>query len=382
MYNILIFTVTAGNGHNTLASSLKKSLEKYYLEQVNIKIVDFYKNYSSNFKGFIVDNCYRASVKYALPLYNYTFKSMQNKMDNTKYSFTTSFMLAGKEKKVLETINEFKPDCIICTHFFPAILLCRLKEKCNLNIPIVGMITDYVVSPYMEYLTNVTKLFVPVSDFNERLLEIGYKREQLVELGYLSKIDVENNIREKSKRLTILIFSGAGAFDGLKKEIKELFNEDLDINIILINGKDAKSKNQFDKYITKLKLRNKLTKTNIENYGFISNEEMLNLLKRADCVVSKAGANSLTETINLGKVLITTSKLAEQEWQNVKYLQKYAQCFLIDKKNTLTNLIKSNIFTDEFFEKYAQDIKQVQVPEANKNYADAVINICKEFKTN
>ena len=380
MYNILIYTVTAGNGHNTLAKSFKNALEKYYGNEVNVKIINFFDDYRSIFRSWIVDDGYRMSVKYALPIYNKIFKSMQKNMDSKKFNFSVNYCLYGKYKKILKTIDEFKPDCIICTHFFPAIALTRLKQKGKLFIPFTYFVTDYTVSPYMEYATGVTKLFSPAKDFTDKLVEIGYKPEQIQVIGYLSKIDVEEISREKGKRLSVLIMSGAGAFAGLEKQIKDLLRADLDVDVVLINGKDKKHKAKYDKYIKKLNNAGGLKHTKIENYGFVEDSEMLALLKRADCVVSKVGGNSLIEVVNLGRVLITTNKLAEQEWLNMQYLKKYADCFLIDKDNSLLKLLSSNIFNDDFFDKYSQDIKRIQVSNTSKNYVDAIIELCKEHQ--
>ena len=124
----------------------------------------------------------------------------------------------------------------------------------------------------------------------------------------------------------------------------------------------------------------KLQKMHVENYGFISKEELFDLYKRADCVVSKTGGNSITEIFNLNRVLIVTDKLAAQEWRNVEYLKSFADCFIINKKEDLTNLLKSGVFTDEFFAKYIQDVKKIQTPGANKRYVDAIIELCKEHQ--
>lgn len=380
MYNILVFSVTAGNGHNNLANAFSMQAKRFYGDEVNIKIVRLFNDYHCPIRNFFLDDYYRMSVKYALPLYNKVFITNQEKRRDNRDTFWLDISLIGMYKKMLKTIEEFKPDCIFCSHFLPCIALSRLEEKGQLNIPYVTLLTDYVVTPYIECAKKVDLVFVPNEELKQEMIQIGFKEEQLLVTGLLSKADVDDAPRPKGKRLTILAMSGAGAFSGLFEQIKHLLKANLDIDVILINGKDAKKKKQFDKYIKQLKDKGVLTKTNVENYGFVSDEELLVLFKRADCIVSKTGGNSVSEIVNLNKVLIASKKLAQQEWLNVEYLQRFAECFLIDKKDDLVNLIKSGVFTDEFFAKYMQDIKQIQTPNASKQYVDTVINLCKQHR--
>lgn len=64
MKKVLILTVTAGEGHNSVANSLKSKFESY--GDVKVKILDIFKEYSSKTKVFFIDDGYRAACKYAL----------------------------------------------------------------------------------------------------------------------------------------------------------------------------------------------------------------------------------------------------------------------------------------------------------------------------
>ncbi|MBR2254611.1 MAG: hypothetical protein IJ856_02160 [Candidatus Methanomethylophilaceae archaeon] len=47
MKKLLIYTVTAGNGHNTVAKTIRDSLLEYYPNEVDVKIIDMYDDYYS-----------------------------------------------------------------------------------------------------------------------------------------------------------------------------------------------------------------------------------------------------------------------------------------------------------------------------------------------
>ena len=376
MRKILIFTVTAGNGHNIIAKTIRDCLYKEYENEVDVKIVDMYLDYPGKFKSWLVDDGYKLSVKYALPIYNATFKKLQAEKPATKNPAFVNYMIAGKHKNLMESIQKYKPDAIFCTHFYPAIVLSELKEKGLLKIPVATMETDFAYTPYFECCTKVDKIFIPAEEYVQNFLNIGYKESQIEVLGFPSKIDAENLPRDKDKRLTLLIMSGAGAFMGLTTQVHHLLKADLDVNIILINGKDEQKYKMYRRLIYKLKKNRKLKHTKVEVYGFVSDEKQLELLKRADCIVSKAGANSAIETINLSKVLITTKNLAEQELSNVRYIKKYADCFLLDKPTDLRDLVASNIFNHTYFENYIKNIKVLHKDNVNESYTKAIMELC------
>lgn len=376
MKRILIFTVTAGNGHNTISRTLRDSLLQFYPGEVEVKIVNMYKDYPSKFRQWIIDDGYKLSVKYTLLIYNAVFKSGQVTKPAKHNPPFIDYCLSGKTKHMLRTIDEFKPDAIFCSHFLPAAALSELKEEGALDIPVATMETDFVYTPFLECCTHVDKIYLPAAEYVDHFIKVGYTHKQIEVLGYPSKILTDNTPRDPNKRLTLLIMSGAGAFFGLESQIRYLLKANLDIDIILINGRDERKKKHFSRVIKQMKKAGKLSRTNVENHGFVSDEKLLELLHRADCIVTKAGGNSTIETINLSKVLITTKYLAEQELSNVNYIRKYADCFMLDKPTALRDLVASGIFTQEFFENYIKNIRVLHRKNANGDYADALIKLC------
>ena len=77
MKKILIYTVTAGSGHNTLAQTLKDSIEKYCPNEAEVKVINLFKEYPDKFKAWLYNDGYIMSVKYALNVYNAVFKKRQ-----------------------------------------------------------------------------------------------------------------------------------------------------------------------------------------------------------------------------------------------------------------------------------------------------------------
>lgn len=377
MKNILIYTVTAGSGHNTLAQTLQSAIYKYCPNQANVTIINLFKEYPDKLKAWLYNDGYIMSVKYALNIYNAVFRKRQRVAKSQKnIPAFIKYSMQGLDKKILRTIDELKPDAIFCTHFLPAIILSELRKKGLAKVPVATMETDFVYIPFYECCTHVDKMYMLAEEFVQSYLSVGYRREQIEVLGFPCKIEAEKTERAPNKRLTLLIMSGAGAFSGLYAQVKNLLKADLDIDILLLNGKDERKCKHYDRVIKNMKKSGKLQNSRVEVYGFVTNEQYLALARRADIIVSKMGANSSTEIINLGKVLITTKKLAEQEHANVTYYRKFIDCFFLDKSTDLRDLISSGKFNEKYLQKYIKNIRVLQRETVNQDYAKSILSLC------
>ena len=376
MKNILIYTVTAGNGHNTIASTIKKSLEVEYKNKVNVIIIDFFNNYKTPIRAFIYDKGYRFIVKYFCGFYNLCFKAKLKNNPTNKNSLDIKFSLIGKYSKILKTIKEFKPDYIICTHFLPAIALTNLKKINKIDIPFGSIVTDFVVCPFTEQLTKVNDIFLPSSDLVKNAISIGFNINQIKVFGFPSKLVKNQYIKEYKNdnfRLNIMIMAGSGGFKYLNRNIKNLIKEDLKIDLILVSGKNNKNFLKNNRLI-KNKIFNNMTVKLYNEVDFLSNNEHANLFKNCDIVVTKCGANSLVEALNNSKVIITSKFLAQQEKENYKYFLDKIPLFFISKKNTLTDIIKQNRFDKSFFNEYKNKINALMLNDVNKKYAEYIFN--------
>lgn len=225
MKNILIYTVTAGSGHNTIAGSISQALSKYYGGAVNIKVVDFYKAYKLRLRAFICDSGYKFAVKNFRHCYNGAFKAKQKRMVRArkgKVSLDARFMVSGTRQKILSTLADFKPDVVLCTHFFPAVALSKLRGRGDsLQGACVGfVVTDYVVCPYTECAVNLDFVCTFSADFVTKLKAIGFAENKIKVIPPPTKIDtavlraVDNAENAQKKALCVGCESCANGANG------------------------------------------------------------------------------------------------------------------------------------------------------------------------
>lgn len=349
---ILIFTASAGNGHNSTAKRIK---EKFLKEQPSseIEIVDMYKSYASKFKAWIMEEGYFWICKNWVSLYNSVFKKQEKvdfaKRDKLDANKQTYEMLNGMAKKIFD----FKPDLIICTYVYAAIAITNLKRVYNIPAKVACMTLDYGVSPYWECTSKgLDYMFITDDYMIEPFKERGFNDSQLYVTGIPISYEFykERNKKECRKLLgldedlfTILIMKAS--FFPIKEIdiVKNLKDIKQKIQVIIVNGKDEKSQNKLEKYFKRCKLPHI-----IHNIGFTN--QIPEYFGACDLIVGKAGGLTTTETVASGLPSLIVDKLPQQEIYNKDYLVKTG-CALPVKTKTLASTI-NELLDDK--EKYQQ----------------------------
>ena len=319
---VLIFTASAGNGHNSTAKRIK---EKFLKEQPDcqVEIVDMYKSYASKLKAWIMEGGYFWICKNWVSLYNRIFKKQEkvkyenrDKLDANKQTYE---MLNGMAKKIFA----FQPDLIICTYVYAAIALTNLKRAYDIPAKVACMTLDYGVSPYWECTCKgLDYMFITDDYMIDPFLKRGFSPSQLHVTGIPISYEFykQRNKQECRKLLglqddifTILIMK-ASFFPIKELEIiKSLGRVNQKIQVVIVNGKDYKSQKLLNKYIKRYKLQHI-----IHNIGFTN--KIPEYFTACDLIVGKAGGLTVTETIASGLPSLIVDKLPQQEIYNKNYL--------------------------------------------------------------
>ena len=293
MRKYLILTVTAGEGHNSMAKAIKEKLEKD--PQNVVKLIDIFKAYGKPGKVFFINDGYSAACKYALPLYNLTFRNMQMADVIDKNKTVAQSWLEHETPLLLNDIYSFKPDVIIGTHFYSGIMITNLKRKFNIPAKVISLLTDYTIHPFHECATGIDYLITPTDELHKMLMQKGYKSSQLKPLGIpirdefsisLTKEEARTRLNINKDLFTVFISIGGGGFGGSDKILKKLLKIDRPLQIIIVNGKNKQAFKRIENIIETSETNHKII-----NYGYVNN--MHEIMSACDVVVGKCGATSL-----------------------------------------------------------------------------------------
>ena len=339
MKKVLILTVTAGNGHNSAANSMKNMLENAGVE---VKIVDIMKELTSKLNAWTIDKGYNISVGYLRPIYD-VFYDRYLKSDIKKANVCgAQTSVKNLNGKLLKIIYEYQPDVIYATSFYGGVALANLRRCFQLPSKNISCMLDYVVSPFWEAtVEGLDYLTLSHEDFREELIKKGFSSERLIVTGIPIHAKFDNIIdkSEARKRLglkdmfTVLVFYGGGHWGGALKVFKTLKkNIKKEIQIIVVNGHNEKAKKKIDS----LKLPKNI---HVKNIGFTKEVDMI--MAASDVMIGKGGGLSMTEAINMKLPLIATKKLPGQEYYNVKYLERKGTGLVFNNEKDLIEKIEN-----------------------------------------
>ena len=337
MKKVLILTVTAGNGHNACAKGMKTKLEQIAGEDVEVKIVDLLKKYSTAKQAWTADKGYNLAVSKFLPIYHICYNHFKKRSSDKRWTGATQTTALSTVGGLLKELLEFQPDVVYCTHFYPAIALTDLKLLYNFPCKVVVSNLDYVNSPFWESAIGVDYFIVPNEDFIAESMDEGFKKEQLLPLGLpcdgrtLEKWDKDEARKElglEKDVFTVMVMFGGGCWKGGRKIFNDIISslKGKKAQVIMINGKNQEDFERIEKMDFPDGIK-------VVNVGFTNQVPLY--LASCDVIVNKFGGTSVTEMINIGRPMLITEKIPTQELYNLKYMKEKGVALSFKNKKEL-----------------------------------------------
>ena len=375
---VLILTVSAGEGHNSMSRAISNYLKDTY-KDVEIKQVDLYKDGEKTRKkkraNWMVNDGYFTLVKYAIKFANSNFERLKVRNINKKATTLRGNFIKPAFADIEKVVDEFKPDAVFCAHTFAGIIMTDLRKKGNENAKkarVVTVVSDYDVAPYTELLTGVDFVVTPSDDFDDVLKAKGFDLKKRITLGipvqtkfskHIDKIEARKELGIDEKKKTIMMMSGGVGFGNIAKLVLNLNKCKTDFQIVCVCGRNAKLK----KNLEELKAKGKIKK-DIYIFGFVNNVDVI--MSAADVLIGKIGGVGIAEAFNKHLPIIANKKLPFQEYDNMVYLKARNACEYISKNSKAYEVV-DNFFQDEDkLKTMRQQIEVIRRPDASKDIGD------------
>lgn len=351
MKKILILYASYGSGHKTVA----QYLYNFFKEKNNyeIKLVDImdYKNVI----GKLSIDMFNLSFKYSTVLLNdIGFEFFDNKITSSPYRIAAKAVI--KNDKFKKDVLDYRPDLLISSHFFGGALIAELNKKEKLNCKILTIITDYKSHAMWSNNSKYENAIIVGNEMvKNELISHGVDSKKIYTYG----IPISENFRKFEKKDSLFkkysinsdyktfLFFGGGSIGSTfsYNYLKKLLEQNYNINIIFVCGKNEKLKEKVDNLIKEKKYNN------IISLGFVNN--VSDLMNISDVIITKPGGITITECLEMKKPMLLIPGNGGQEKYNSKFLCKNGYAYncispvslhknvnrLLCKKNVLNNMI-------------------------------------------
>lgn len=366
---VLILSVTAGYGHISTAKAVEEELIS---RGIDVLVEDLYQDISK-LTYEVIDNGYLFSVNYLQQGYKHAYKQMENSEMTRKLAtiFTSNMIIAGRLSRL---IAEYSPDCIVCTHPFAGLVINRLKEDGEINIPCIGIITDYCIHPgwedcdLLEYIVTASELLIYIA------IKKNIDPEQIAPLG----IPVRKMFRQKNDKLAmreklgldlhkkiILIMGGSMGYGNMIDTVSGIDKMDIGLQIVCICGKNEKQR----KHLNKLE-----TKSEIIIKGFVDNVH--EYMDAVDCIVTKPGGLTVTETLGKELPMILVNPIPGHEQRNIDFLLNNGAAISVTDNFSISEAVFYLFSLEGRLENMRNSIRLIAKPDAGEKIGDLIEKLC------
>ena len=312
---MLFLSAAVGVGHTAAAQAVRAALHEID-PAIETQTVDSYKYAASIFSKVVADG-YIGMVKTVPQVYSYIYDRAERATHVPAFRRWVSQYTAGNLRKL---VDEQHPDLVVCTHAFPCGVMSEYKRQFDPELPVVGVVTDFVVHPFWIY-PNIDAYSVTTPEMRATLVARGVPSENVL----LSGIPVDPRFARRRlpvdalraeldlprDRPIVLIMGGGVGIGPLDKMMRALGDVKIPLAAAVIVGRNA----GLERRVIAAAER---TPYPLRVFGFVNN--VFDYMHASDVLLTKPGGLTSSEALVAQIPMVLVKPLPGQEQRNTRYL--------------------------------------------------------------
>lgn len=332
---ILFLTTSVGSGHKRAAEAIQVALDAISYRPFKTQ-TDTYFDYFLPAAEKVAAKVYVKTIQLMRQALKYVY-SVQKKDLNRKP--TRHFLSIPLIKKYEKAIRSFNPDAIICTQALSSRFTSILKENGKISASLIAVVTDFDVHPYW-FNKHIDRFIVPTGEIKKEFITHGIPADKIYAFGVpihprFSKRCNKSALKRKLGLIedipVVLIMGGGWGLGPIKKTVLRLDRSEMNLQLIVVAGKNRMLKKKLDKSLSRLKIP-------IKVYGYVSNLD--ELMDVSDIAITKPGGLISSELLAKGLPAILVDVIPGQEEANGEYLINKGAACKIEKLSQLKEVIQ------------------------------------------
>lgn len=312
MKKVVLLTTSFGAGHLRAAQAVEHAILKKK-PGTQTKLIDSFTTTAPWLTRFTL-NTYLSILARVPLLYKVLYDWGNNSKAALHFRLLISWILAWTTGRQL---TAYQPDVVVCTHASPTGAVCQLKKKGALTVPIIAVVTDYVIHRLWVY-DEVDLYAVAHNVVRDSLISRGVAPHKIIVTGIpiedkfylpIDKTDVLQQLALREDIPTILIMGGGAGALPMGEIVAALRELSPEIQLLVVTGNNIAMRKQVEKAAGDVP---------VHILGFVAN--IHELMCVADLMITKPGGLSATEAIIMGLPMIIFRPIPGQEEGNAKFL--------------------------------------------------------------
>ncbi len=306
---ILIISASIGTGHMQAAKAIEEYLTTTDLS-AQIKHVDFLSEETLSLDTLIKETYIKILDIFPM-FYDLLYRLSQRGHQGEILQTVVSWMM---KSRMLKLLRKEKPDLLVFTHPFPCGAASILKRQRLIDIPIIGVITDFTIHQFWVY-PQVDRYCVGTDILIDKLTKVGIEKDKIIATGMpIRRAYFDRPVRQyvKGEPLHALVMGGGLGLGSITKVIKALEGTPGIGSITVATGKNEALHDRI--YEMKDTMGVPITL-----YGYTT--EIPRLMREASLLFTKPGGLTCREALAVGIPMIFFSAIPGQEEENADLFQ-------------------------------------------------------------
>ncbi len=369
--NFLILSVTAGEGHNSTAKAIKSRLEAAGEGAVILDTLD----YVSPELARIVSDGYLLVTEKARQAYKLGY-NLAEKRKQGEHKMTELLGYAMSDD-LAAYIKAEGFDVIVFTHPFAGAILGAMKKHGIIDLPTVGILTDFTFHPYWEDCTANDFVVTPDKLLTLQGLKKGFRAEQILPFGIpinpkfssrVSKAEARRKLGLDAECTTFLIMGGSMGYGNIAENVKKIDAMDVgrEFQLVCVCGNNAEMKSEVEAVAAESRRRILVT-------GFIDYVSLV--MDASDCIITKPGGLTTSESLAKGLPMIIVNPIPGQEERNAEFLTNCGCAMMASKSCPIDECIYQLLTSGARLEAMGRCIGEIGKADSAKVLAEFLVDL-------
>jgi processive 1,2-diacylglycerol beta-glucosyltransferase len=338
---------------------------------IETQTVDSYKYAASIFSKVVADG-YIGMVKTVPQVYSYIYDRAERATHVPAFRRWVSQYTAANLRKL---VDERKPDLVVCTHAFPCGVMSEYKRHFAPALPVVGIVTDFVVHPFWIY-PNIDAYSVATPEMRQALLARGVLEERVVLSGIpvdsrfatprLPRDALRAELALPRDRSIVLIMGGGVGIGPLDKMMRALGTIDVPLAAAVIVGRNVRLERRVIAAAEH-------TAYPLRVLGFVNN--VFDYMHASDVLLSKPGGLTSSEALAARIPMILVKPLPGQEERNTRYLVSRKAAIRAKGERQLADAVTTVLTSRARRAELEARIDALRRPEAARAVAERILSL-------
>jgi len=338
---------------------------------VESQTVDSYKYAASIFSKVVADG-YIGMVKTVPQLYRYIYDRAERATGVPAFRRWVNQFTASNLRAL---VNERKPDLVVCTHAFPCGVMSEYKRQYDPDLPVVGIVTDFVVHPLWIY-PNIDAYAVATPEMRQTLVTRGVARDRILVSGIpvdlrfsrprLPLMELRVALGLPLDRHIVLVMGGGIGIGPLDMMMRALAKIDAPLAAAVIVGRNGRLERR-------VLAAAEQTDYPLRVFGFVDN--VFDYMHASDVLLSKPGGLTSSEALTAEIPMVLVKPLPGQEERNTRYLVTKKAAIRAHGERHLTQAVAEVLDSEERRAQLRASMHALRRPEAAVAVGERIVDL-------